>query len=124
MSNDNENRPIKYVYIAGPYSTGDCVQNSHEAMEVWEQLRSLGFIPFCPHWSLIQHLVIPLEYEQWLAFDFEWILRCDALLRLPGESSGADREVAFCKAHGIPMFETVTAIMAARNGNVCHQQQG
>lgn len=115
MSNDNENRPIKYVYIAGPYSNGDCVRNSHKAMEVWEQLRSLGFIPFCPHWSIIQHLVIPLEYEQWLDFDLEWIRRCDALLRMPGESSGADREVAFASQIGIPVFADVKELIAARD---------
>lgn len=114
MSNDNESRSIKYVYIAGPYSTGDCVVNTRRAMEEWEHLREHGFIPFCPHWSMFQHIHSPLPYEDWLAFDVEWIRRCDALLRMPGESSGADREVAFAIQIGIPVFADVKELIAAR----------
>ena len=58
------------------------------------------------------HLVQPLSYEQWMAFDFDLVSRCDALVRIVAEydeyfqehSPGADREVAHARACGIPVF--------------------
>ena len=39
-----------------------------------------------------------------MKLDFEWIKSCDALLRIEGISSGADREVEFAKNNNIPVF--------------------
>lgn len=36
--------------------------------------------------------------------DKEWVLVCDAVLRLSGKSRGADIECALAKKHGIPIF--------------------
>ena len=48
--------------------------------------------------------------------DLAWIERCDALLRMPGESSGADREVEHARAHSVPVFHSRGALYQwARN---------
>jgi hypothetical protein len=70
-------------------------------MEVWDKLLRAGFIPFCPHWSALQHLYNPeLEHQQWLDYDFHWLECCDVLLRMPGESKGADAEELFALSLG------------------------
>ena len=35
------------------------------------------------------------EYETWMEYDLAWLGACEALLRLPGHSPGADREVRY-----------------------------
>jgi hypothetical protein len=40
-----------------------------------------------------------------------FIPKCDCLLRLAGESEGADREVAFAKQRGIPVFYSITEVL-------------
>ena len=42
--------------------------------------------------------------EQWIAQDLAWIEVCEAVVRLPGESAGADREVVFARQRGIPVW--------------------
>lgn len=85
------------VYVAGPYSKPDPVENSNRAIRVCTDLLDAGYAPFCPHLSLAWHLVTPRPYETWLEYDFEWIRACDVLYRLSGESKGADREEVFAK---------------------------
>jgi hypothetical protein len=38
------------------------------------------------------------------------IERCDAVLRLPGPSTGADNDVRLARARGIPIYESLDAI--------------
>lgn len=95
------------VYIAGPLSKPDPCANAHTAMRMWDTLFEKGYAPFCPHWTLLQHTCIPRPYEDWMTFDLEWLSCCDVVLRLPGESSGADREVAAAKQLGIPVVWSV-----------------
>ena len=96
---------MKYIYVAGPYTSGDPIINTRKAIEAGEQLRAMGFVPFIPHLSLIWHLVNPHDVDFWYAYDKEWIERCDALVRLPGESKGADAEVKLALELGLPVFE-------------------
>jgi len=73
----------------------------------------LGHHPFVPH---LFDLVDPrdeLGYERWMALDLDWLSRCDALVRLPGASPGADREVAAAGRLGIPVLDGVAALAAA-----------
>lgn len=95
----------KKVYIAGPISTGDQLANVNAALQVWSELLRAGFVPFCPHWSAIQHIHNPeLDHAAWLEYDFHWVEACDAVLRMPGYSKGADAEEEHAKALGIPVF--------------------
>lgn len=103
----------KLVYIAGPLTKGDVAINIRNATSVWKRLRLSGLItPICPHWSFLADIVGCVNYESWMDYDFDLIQRCDAILRIPGESSGADREVAFAKRHRIPVFTSETELLA------------
>jgi len=80
------------VYISGPYTQGDPVENARNAMLVGTAVFLLGGAPFVPHTSITWHAIHPMKWEQWLALDLAMLRRCDSIIRLPGESSGADLE--------------------------------
>jgi nucleoside 2-deoxyribosyltransferase len=101
------------VYIAGPLTTGDTIANVRAAIDAAAQLMDAGFHPFVPHLSVLTELVHPMPYERWLEADFAWILKCGSLLRLNGPSKGADREVEFAKGKSIPVFYSVSELIAA-----------
>lgn len=46
-------------------------------------------------------------HADWLSVDKAWVAAADAVLRLPGESKGADEEVAFAKSAHIPVFHSI-----------------
>lgn len=60
--------------------------------------------PICPHWSLTQDLIAPIPHQSWIDYDLELVARCDAVLRIDGDSVGADIEVEYAKSHGIPVL--------------------
>lgn len=91
------------VYIASAYTKGDTAVNVKVQLDMFNELATKGYAPFAPLWSHYQHIVHPLPYETWLALDLEWVKQCDVVLRIPGVSSGADREVAFAEERGIPV---------------------
>lgn len=95
------------VYIASPYTKGDPLTNVNVSFDVALELIELGFAPFAPLHSHYLEERKPQPYETWMKLDEEWVLRCDCLLRLPGESSGADREVAFAKENGMLVFSSI-----------------
>ena len=96
------------IYIAGPYSKGDPEKNVHEAIRVSNMLADLGFAPYVPHLTHYQEILYHRPYEYWLELDAEFVPCCDAVLRIPGESGGADREVALAKKLGLPIFTSIT----------------
>lgn len=101
------------VYVAGPYSHPDPVENTHAACTVGTELFDTGVIlPIVPHLSMLFHAIAPRQYEDWLELDLEIVRRCDAVFRMEGESPGADREVAYAKKHRIPVFETRYELIA------------
>ncbi len=107
----------KYVYVAGPIKIGDQFVNTRQGILASDFLLRLGYVPFCPFSNGMWQLVAPHSYEEWLAFDFAWLEKCDAVLRIPGESSGADREVAHARTLGIPVFFDILDLDDyARNG--------
>ena len=123
----------KRVYIAGPISRGDLAHNIRQAEEAFFVLLKAGLAPFCPHWSCYSTgpKVVPelpgqpgyvyavatqaggggCCHADWLGADLPWVAVSDALLRLPGESSGADAEVACAREQGIPVFDTVDDVL-------------
>lgn len=104
-------RPL--IYIAGPYSTPDPVLNTHQTIAfAGELMQSVPVTAFVPHLTLLWHLVEPHDIEWWYAYDLAVLDRCDGLYRLPGMSTGAAREVAYARAHGIPTFDVVAELAA------------
>src|SRR4051812_7042823 len=91
------------VYVAGPV-TADPFGCVRQATNAWRRLKDLGCVPFLPQLSVLHEMVDPQSYEDWLAYDFAVIEHCDALVRLPGDSNGADQEVEHARSLGIPVF--------------------
>jgi hypothetical protein len=96
-------RPL--TYIAGPYAHPDPVENTHTTIDVADELQTTQAITaYVPHLSLLWHVVCPHPADYWYDYDLAILARCDALLRLPGDSVGADNEVLFAEKHHIPVF--------------------
>jgi len=96
---------IMKVYIAGPYTKGDTGENIGEAISVASSLMDLeGVYPFVPHLNHFIHIYEPRSYDYWMKYDKAWLVQCDAVLRIPGESPGADEEVQLAKSLGIPVY--------------------
>lgn len=100
------------VYIAGPMSKGPLEMNIRNAVYAGRTLLSFDINPVIPHLYCFMEMMFPLQdYERWMKFDFELIKRCDALLRIPGESKGSDREVEFAQKHNIPTFRDIESLV-------------
>lgn len=106
------------IYVAGPISRGDLAHNIQQAREAGDRLLKAGFAPFVPHlsvfWSGNTPEVLPAgtTAEDWYAVDLPWVAASDAVLRLPGESVGADKEVALAIELGIPVYYNLDALLA------------
>lgn len=99
------------VYIAGPYTRPDPEENTRLAIRIGDHLLSLGYVPFIPHLTHFWDQQAPRPYEDWLTYDLEWLRTCNAVLRLPGTSSGADRETAEAIRIGIRVFHSIPKLM-------------
>ena len=109
-------RSIRYVFIAGPYTTGDPAVNVQLAVRAADALLAAGLLPYVPHLTHLWHLISPKPYRTWIDLDAAWLTRCDALLRLPGESPGADGEEAKAAEMGLPVFYSIEALLKAADG--------
>lgn len=122
------------IYIAGPIPLGDMLANLRQADEAFFRLLRAGFAPLCPHWSVFagsarrepdrstyddRSVVIatadPMPngttHADWMNADLPWVQCAHAVLRLPGESVGADREVAHARENLIPVFEDIESLI-------------
>jgi hypothetical protein len=99
------------VYIAAPYTNPDPAANVHRVIRVATYLWDRRLCaPLVPHLTIIWHLVRPRPIQYWYALDLVLLARCDAVLRLPGESAGADRECEEAERLGIPVFYTTDSL--------------
>ena len=106
------------VYVAGPIGAGNIMPRVETAIEVGEQVATAGFAPFIPHLLVFWSHRYQHDYEFWMAQDFAWLGACDACLRMSGASPGADREVAWCEANGVPVFRSLDELIAWRDREV------
>ena len=102
---------MKMIYIASPYTKGDTADNVRVQMDAFHQLAKAGFCSYAPLISHYQQIYRPLDYETWLSMDLEIVSRCDAVLRLPGDSSGADREVEHAHQCGKPVYFSIMRLL-------------
>jgi hypothetical protein len=116
------------ILIAGPYRSG--TEDDPQLME--DNLRSLesvalplyraGHIPLIGEW-----IALPLLREAGSKYPgdavYDEILypianrlltRCDAVLRLPGTSKGADEDVRLAKERGLPVFQSLADVPGCR----------
>lgn len=101
----------KLIYIASPYTKGDVAVNVRKSFEAANDLAALGYLPYPPLHIHFWHFLFPHPYEFWTDMDMEWVMRSDAVLRLPGESSGADKEVTFAMDCHIPVFHSIQELV-------------
>ena len=99
---------MKKIYLASPYTLGDLAVNVKTQMDATEELYKAGFAVYAPIVHMhFQHLVHPHDYNFWLKMCYEWLKSCDAILRLPGVSEGADLEEREAGRLGIPVFHNM-----------------
>lgn len=89
----------KIIYIASPYTLGDVAENVAVQKDAAHRILDLGHCPIAPLLSHYLHIYRQRPYQDWLEMDLVIIPRIDILLRLPGTSSGADKEVAVAIEH-------------------------
>lgn len=100
------------VYIAGPYSSSTAEGiNDNVNFAIWEGEKVLSItncIPFIPHllhfWDT---LVGGKSYDTWMNIDDEYLKRCDVVLRIPGNSAGADKECERAIELDIPVMHSI-----------------
>jgi len=106
------------ILIAGPYRSGTSDdpelmgRNLHRLQEAAWPIFAAGHIPMIGEWVALPVLSSagatgPLDpmAEQVMYPTAERLLQhCTAVLRLPGESKGADQDVAIAQARGLPVY--------------------
>ena len=106
---------MRKVYIASPYTIGDKDENVKRQIDAYYELVKLGYAPFAPLLSHYIELHHHIDYEKWLEIDIEYLLQCNAVLRLEGDSRGAEYEVKIARTYGIPVFYSIEAL----KGELC-----
>lgn len=107
------------VYIASAYTIGDVEENVKQQINVGHQLMDLGFCPVLPLLSHFMHLIRQRDYEEWMKIDYELINRSDYILRLPGESKGADREVEYAKKNNKIVVYSIKELLRLNFKKIC-----
>ena len=115
------------ILIAGPYrsGTGDdparMALNLQRLEEVSWPIFQKGHVPMIGEWVALPiwqqaggSRVGDELYDRILHPTAGRLLqRCDAVLRLPGESKGADNDVAIAHERGIPVYFNVSEVPSA-----------
>lgn len=102
------------VYVAGPITGGrDQKSDVRKACVATERLIEAGCAVYTPQLSIFLEFAVgrTLAWEDWLEQDKPWVLVSDAVLRLPGDSPGADLEVQWAEEAGIPVYYSLDALL-------------
>jgi hypothetical protein len=103
----------KLIYIASAYtaSTAEQIENNIRT-QIWagHAVIDMGHVPVVPNLNHFMDAIQRRTYSEWMACDFALIKRCDAVLRLPGHSPGADREVELAQGIGLPVLKSLSEL--------------
>jgi hypothetical protein len=114
------------ILIAGPYASGtngdpDLMRRNLTTLEeaAWPIFQA-GHIPMIGEWVALPILTSagasgpsdPLAQQVKYPTASRLLQHCDAVLRLPGESKGADQDVAIARERGLPVYTSLTEIPA------------
>lgn len=94
------------VYISGPITLGDRTHNFAQACQLQKQLMKMGAACLNPMLSMLHPDAWTIDHDDWVDSDLPWVAVADAVFRIPGESTGAERECEFAQERGIPVFVT------------------
>lgn len=102
---------IKYikVYFAAPYTNPDPAVNVplyFETVALYceffkRQSHTARIVPIMPHAFHYLDARCPASYDEWMGIDKELIKSANMLVRLPGESAGAEIEVNYARMNDI-----------------------
>jgi len=87
------------------------MENLDLAISAARALIDAGFAPFTPHLSYHIDPVEEIPHDTWMTIELPWVAVADAVLRLPGESLGAEIETAEAMRLGIPVFSTIADLV-------------
>lgn len=112
------------ILIAGPYRSGtgddpELMAGNLARLEeaAWPIFRA-GHVPMIGEWVALPVLRSagatgvqdPLASQVMYPTAERLLQHCDAVLRLPGQSTGADQDVAIARERGIPVYHDVAEI--------------
>jgi hypothetical protein len=108
------------VYLSAPYSADtpeERLANTRRAMALGFRLIQMGFSPYVPHLSHYVDEMAKAEgetitYQEWLDYDCEWLLACDAILAPLARSPGVEHECRVASLNGIPEFDSIESLVA------------
>lgn len=98
------------IYVAGPMTIGDREENLKKGLVAAEAIWKMDFAPFVPHLAFFYNDYFTHTWGEWLDYDETIIKSCCAIFRIEGESKGADREEAFARTEGIPVFYDLASL--------------
>lgn len=110
------------IYIIGPVNTvapgSECDQflNVRRMVEVATDLVNLGMVPVVPALCSFWHMLAPQPRSFWMAKNDSDIRTCNAALRMPGDSLGADADGRRCEGYSIPVFTHLEHLARAFSG--------
>jgi hypothetical protein len=92
------------VYLSGPCTLGDRDGNYYQSVALHRLLIRHGMAVFNPILTIRMPGAWEIPHETWMENDLPWVECADAVLRLPGESVGADAECRHAMECEIPVF--------------------
>jgi len=102
---------MKLVFVAGPLQ--DDLENVYKAMDVANQLADNGYLVYLPHLTHYWNVRLHRDRDYWLRLDLAILPICDCLLRLSGDSDGADGEVRKARSLNIPVYFSIQDLVEA-----------
>lgn len=96
----------------------------NRALDVGRTLIDRGYAPLVPHYTYLLDRDGAIPHDVWMDVDLPWVESADVVLRLPGESRGAEIEVAHARERGIPVVESLddlppSGVSVAREAGHC-----
>lgn len=115
------------ILIAGPYASGTngdpelMAGNLKRLEEAAWPIFQAGHVPMIGEWVALPVLssagasgpTDPLAAEVMYPTAERLLQHCDAVVRLPGESRGADQDVAIAERRGIPVYYSLDEVPGA-----------
>ncbi len=99
------------IYISGPMAVApgsSYTANIRRGIDAAEAIERLWGIPYLPHTQALWGIVYPGKPEStFMERDLAFVDACHALVRIPGESKGADIEERLALEIGKPIFHVV-----------------
>ncbi|MDN3445429.1 DUF4406 domain-containing protein [Microbacterium sp. APC 3901] len=111
------------ILIAGPYRSGTggdpalIARNLERLEEAAAPIHRLGHVPMIGEWVALPILrgmdeADAADGDVMYETAHRLLQHCDAVLRLPGDSAGADKDVEIALERGLPVYRSIEEIPA------------